>query len=293
MRHALCAMRKRDYSMPENQDKDQNPDRPQTPIIVKMTWAKAISRIGVAAVIIFGLVYLMVHLFDVPKELFKTTDQIVKNRMEEFSNIVTALNSGIVITELRSYTTKVTSSNYLQITQLQTVETFTKRDSLQYWPDVEVETRAPVEYTFYLDLQDEWHFTLVENPNDSGYVQIPEIIIRAPDIKWNKPSVDISKMTERILRGSILRDEEAVKRKLRAEISKICYERAAEKIDLIRAIARENTKQYIESWLINVMFRDYEVKPRIRSLQFGDEWRKVDKQDPDTLSKPLIEGQPQ
>lgn len=264
---------------------ESNKDNREQNTAAQSNWANSLSRVAITLIIVSGIVFTMTYFFDVPKELVKTADNLFSNRVDELKDIASAFKRGTVITEFRSYTTKVTSSNNLQVASLETIETFTKSDARDYWPDVEVEIRAPVEYVFYLDLMGEWEF-IVQN-QDSAAGQAPEIIVRAPEIRWNKPSVDISEMDYRVVKRGLFRNTNAIMAQLQKEISAICQQRASEKIDLIRAIARENTRAFIQDWFVNVMFKDAKVKPHIKALYFADEVpRDVE---PDSLAAPLIE----
>ncbi|MFO1499693.1 MAG: hypothetical protein U1G07_15090 [Verrucomicrobiota bacterium] len=58
-------------------------------------------------------------------------------------------------------------------------------------PDVVVEARAPVEYTYYLDLKAKWEFVLSDGV----------LHAYAPAIRANKPAVDVSLSVMRSKRG--------------------------------------------------------------------------------------------
>lgn len=130
-------------------------------------------------------------------------------------------------------------------------------------PDVRVEIQAPVEYTFYLDLKDKWEFRW-QNEEQS-------IIVIAPSIQSNTPAIDISKMQISKEEGSVLRNEEEVKEKLKQQISKISKTIAQNKIPLIRELARNETRQFVESWFMKVYFKDADIKPHVQSVYFADE----------------------
>ncbi len=253
----------------DHNDKDKNGQGQS--LTVKTPWAKSVSRIAITAIVFSSVVFLVVYLFGIPRALLISTDKILSNRAEDVKKIIVAFNSGTVRTNFYSRPTTVSSSNFLQLTKLENTETFNKADSFDYWADVEVEIRAPVEYTFYVDLRGEWKFRVKEHENLSEILEIPEVSVFAPEIKWNKPSVDISRMTNQIRRSSIFRNEEALIKKLQAEITEILNQRASEQVNLIREIARKSAKQFIEDWFLNTMFKDFKVKPRIVSLSFADE----------------------
>lgn len=253
------------------------------PIIVKTTWAKAISRIGVTAIVVLGLIFVFVYFLKFTGKAFKATDKAISNRMNELTNIASAFKTGSVVTEFTSYATKIRASNNLQVAQLETVESFSKSETTKHAWDLiefsaEVEIRAPVEYTFYLDLleQKSWIFELqneqaILNQKEETIFETPEIVVRTPKIQWNTPAINVSEM-KYWENKSIGIDEDKMRLELQKEITAICNERAKEKIPLVREIARAETKKFLENWIVNVMFKDYLVKPRIESLYFADEW---------------------
>ncbi len=225
------------------------------PIIVKTTWAKAFSRIGVTAILVFGAIYGM--------------KVAIKTPAEAIQEIAKGFISGEVKTEFVDYVTRVRGVNQLQIAQLNSVDTFHKTDSKSVlWesiglPDVKVEIEAPVEYTFYLDLKKQWDFAWQDD--EQG------IIVIAPQIEYNTPAIDVSQMKVRITEGSVWRDEEDVRAKLTQELTTLSKRMASEKISLIREIARNETRQFIINWFIKVRFKDSDIKPHIQMVYFVDE----------------------
>ena len=69
-----------------------------------------------------------------------------------------------------SYAAEISGSSYLQFASLKEIEVFERTDSATVlWgqmalPDVVVRAEAPVEYTYYLDLDEEWKL-LIEEQN--------------------------------------------------------------------------------------------------------------------------------
>ena len=126
-----------------------------------------------------------------------------------------AFRTGTVTTTFRSYATEVTGTNRLQFAEVRQMEVFERRDEAAVlWgtlalPDVVVEARAPVEYTYYLDLDKEWTFRL----------EGKDVHVVAPPVEFNRPSVDVSALRYEVREGSLLRDEEIALDKLRSELS--------------------------------------------------------------------------
>lgn len=227
----------------------------EQPIIVKTTWAKAFSRIGVTAVLVGGMVYAMTYLIESPGKAIKY--------------IADNFTSGKVVTEFRDYVTSVKGVNYLQVATLQTTDVFSRTDSkaiMWDWiglPDVNIEIQAPVEYTFYLDLKDHWEFQW--HDDEQG------IIVVAPRLQPNTPAIDVSNMKILKEEGSVWRDEVEVRQKLTQQITEISKTMANEKIPLIRELARNETRQFIEAWFIKVQFKHAKIKPHVKMVYFADE----------------------
>src|SRR5262249_34719109 len=119
-----------------------------------------------------------------------------------------------------------------------------KDEAALFWgqlalPDVVVEARAPVTYTYYLDLKDRWVFTL-----DGRNVQV-----RAPAIRANAPAVDVSALRYEVKQGSVLRDQAAVIENLRFGLTELCGERARQHIELVRDTGRRQTEEFVETWM--------------------------------------------
>ena len=103
----------------------------------------------------------------------------------------------------------------LQFATLRQDEVFSRRDQRSlFWgqlalPDVVVEARAPVEYTYYLDFEKPWTFRL----------EGETLRVEAPAIEWNAPALDASALRYEVREGSVLRDEAAVLAALRASLT--------------------------------------------------------------------------
>ncbi len=241
----------------------------------KSAWIWIILKIGITTAIAAGLIYVTIFIIKIPEKLMNTTGAVLEKSVDEMTKIASAFKTGTILTEFKSYATEVNTSNYLQVAQLKTRETFSKTDTQNImWdmvklPDVTVEMEAPVVYTFYVDLNDEWSFSLNNRNNEN--IKSVEITVHAPEIKCNIPSINPSRLICRKPNESIFRNEEKVKEQLQREMMFICRTRAKKKINLIRAIAREEVKRFIRNWLINQRFREDETKPYIKAVYFADE----------------------
>jgi len=221
----------------------------------KSVRTKALVTIGVTAIIVGGIIFAMIYLIESPA-----------NALEK---IATNFKSGKVVTEFRDYVTSVKGMTYLQVAKLNTTDVFSRTDSrkiLWNWvglPDVKIEIQAPVEYTYYLDLKEKWEFNWLDE--EQG------IIVIAPMLQPNTPAIDVSNM--KIIReeGSILRDESEVRQRLMQQIMEISRSMAKEKIPVIRELARNETRQFIETWFIKVQFSNSKIKPHVKAVYFADE----------------------
>lgn len=185
--------------------------------------------------------------------------------------------SGKVVDEFHSYITQIKGSNRLQVASVNSIEVFSKKDSKSIlWdlislPDVVVEIIAPVEYTYFIDLNEKWNFLWEENDTS--------IIIVAPQIKAGTPAIDVSKMEIIEKQGSFLRNVEEIKNNLRLELSDKLKFTANEKISVIRETARSEIKNFLLNWFIKYYFKDSKLIPKNIFVYFPSE----------TLPKRLLE----
>lgn len=204
-----------------------------------LAWPAAGAVLGLAA--IGAALYVLLSLSHAPREALRATRELFGDARE----IASAFRSGTVTTSFSSYATQVTGSNRLQVATLQQLEVFERKDEAAiFWgqlalPDVIVEARAPVEYTYTLDLKEPWSFAL----------EAQTLLVKAPQLRHNAPAVDVSALRYEIHKGSVLRDEAAVIEKLRQGLSELSKQRARSHIALIRDTARRQTEEFVETWL--------------------------------------------
>jgi hypothetical protein len=119
-------------------------------------------------------------------------------------------------------------------------------------PDVVVEARAPVEVTYYLDLNAEWKLVLRDNV----------IYVQAPPIRFNKPAVDASEIRYEVRQGRVFRDTASVQDALKKSVTGLAGLRAKENINLVRETGRKQTAEFVEKWLSRTFpdGKDYPVK---------------------------------
>lgn len=182
--------------------------------------------------------------------------------------IAAAFRDGTIDLRFSSFATEITGSRYLQFATLNEVERFERIDSTTVlWgtvplPDVVVRATAPVEYTYYLDLEEPWSLKLVDGI----------VTVKAPAIQFNQPSIDISELHFEVRQTSILRDSAAVEDTLRRGLRGLTQDRARDNIELVREIGRRRVEEFVRDWLldqvpdsqrlrIDVSFADEDPRP--------------------------------
>lgn len=187
--------------------------------------------------------------------------------------VAAAFSSGTVTTSFSSYATEATGVSRLQVAELRQTEVFEQTDEATIlWgqlelPDLIVRAVAPVDYTYYLDLEKRWDFSL-----DGRRIRVT-----APEIEFNRPAVDVSSLTYDVAGDSLLRDEEGALERLRSGLTEMSLRRADENVSLIRELARRETEAFVRDWLAagfdDGAEYDVEVAFRLEPAIVGvDEW---------------------
>jgi hypothetical protein len=175
-----------------------------------------------------------------------------------------AFKTAKVETTLKSYATQVHGVSRFQFAELKQQESFerTDRTSLAWGaiplPDVVVEARGQVVYTYFLDFQKRWDLRLA-----NGQVEV-----LAPAPEFGTPALDPSTLTFEIKRGSVLRDEAAVRDALQAGLSGFLDQRAHEHLSLVRETGRKTTEEFVRTFLVSQYDDAAGVAVRVR---FADE----------------------
>ena len=220
---------------------------------VQSRWPLVVTVLGLAA---FGLAAFVFH----------QTRSLPLDLIEEGTSLARAFRSGTVTTRFISYAAEVSGENYLQFATLTEMEIFERTDSATVlWgqlelPDVVVRARAPVEYTYYLDLNETWELTLEDGA----------VTVRTPEIRYNSPAIDVSEIRYEVSSGSLLRDEDEALQNLSRGLSGLAKSRARENIALVREVGRKKTEEFIRNWLL----AQYEDGDSYRvEVVFADETR--------------------
>jgi len=223
-------------------------------------WAIAVTVIAVVTILVAAGLYIFRSVRDLPAEAARGT----LRALEELQQVAAAFRQGTIRTEFASYATSVTGSNYLQFATLKQTEVFTRTDkSATLWgslelPDVVVSATAPVEYTAYVDLNDEWRFDLTG--------QTLEVL--APPIRFNLPAINASEIRYEIRQGSLLRDEDESLEELKRGLTQMSIRRSRDHLPLVREMGRRKTQEFVENWLVQSFDDGREYRVRVL---FADE----------------------
>lgn len=228
----------------------RRPPRTRSQVLWPLAFVTLI--LGMVVVIVVG--YVIIRLTQVPSDMVESGRELGRAAVESVERIARAFRTGSVQTSFVSYATEVSGSAFLQFATLDQTEVLERTDSASLlWgrlrlPDVVVEARVPVRYTYYLDLEDDWQLTL------DGKT----VTVLAPGVRANRPAVDASAIEYRVQGDSILRDEEAVLEQLRLRITDQLAARAGENIALVRELGRRRTADFVRTFLLAQFGEDVE-----------------------------------
>jgi hypothetical protein len=231
-------------------------------IVAKNAWAVPVMWMVIVLILVSGGVYAFKSCSQVPEATLERAGKVVETVGQQVRSVAAAFKQGNITTTFTSYATTISGSQYLQFATLSQHETFTRKDESSVafgyipLPDVIVEASAPVSYTYYLDLNARWDFALQDGV----------ILVTAPDIKYNRPSVDVSSITYEVKKNSLLRNTTEAMENLRNSITWLSYKKAEANIELVRETGRKQTETFVENWL-SKSFADgkkYPVKVRFR-----------------------------
>src|SRR5688572_7315480 len=220
------------------------PPTEQPPSAPKNDWAKATLWMFIVGALALNAALLVRSCRDLPGEAIDKTGKIIEKAGRALSDVASAFHQGRITTEFISYATTITNQHYLQFATLRQKEIFTRTEETTTafgyvpLPEVVVEARAPVDYTYYLDFDAKWDILLKDGV----------VYVFAPPIRFNKPAVDASAITYEVKKG-YLKTAEA-QENLKKSITSLSVLRAKENIPLIRENGRKQTTEFVERWLM-------------------------------------------
>jgi hypothetical protein len=223
-------------------------------------WALAAAVVAIVAILAGGALYVFRSVRTLPTEVIEGGRQALR----ELRDVAAAFRTGTVTTTFRSYATEVSGTTRLQFAELRQEELFERRDSeAVLWgtlvlPDVVVEARAPVAYTYFLDLDKEWRFRLEGR----------DVLVVVPPVEWNRPAVDVSALRFEVREGSAFRDEQVALDRLRSQLTPLLDRRAREHVPLVREAGRRKVEAFVETWLVHRFADGGGYRARVL---FGDE----------------------
>ena len=241
---------------------DQPETIPEPPKPEPNSWARPVMWIAIVAIFASAGIYVFNSCRNLPGDMATRSGKAIREVGHALADVAAAFNRGTVTTSFVSYATTLTNQQYLQFATLKQMEIFTQNEAPSTafgyipLPEVVVEARVPVEYTYYLDLKGEWKFVLEDHV----------IHVFAPHIRFNKPAVDVSKLRYEVKKGYLKTD--AAQERLQGSITSLVTLRGKENIPLVRETGRKQTEEFVETWLARSFAdgRKYPVK-----VHFPDE----------------------
>jgi hypothetical protein len=236
-------------------------------------WALAAAAVAIVVIIAGALVFVFRSASDVPGTVLREG----REALHDLREVAAAFRSGTVTTTFRSYATEVSGTSRLQFAEVRQMEVFERRDEAAVlWgtlalPDVVVEARAPVEYTYFLDLDKEWTFRL----------EGQDVYVVAPPVEYNRPAVDVSALRFEVREESVLRDEQIALEKLKRELTALTLGKARQQLPLVRETGRRSVEAFVETWLVQRFADGDRYRARVR---FADEPTPAPPQAPDLPS---------
>lgn len=222
------------------------------------SWAVAMALLGIACLV------LPIVLIRTAMTRVRSLGGTAESPLIAIRKIAEGFSAGKVETVLRSYATSVRGVSRLQFAELRQTESFERTDSAAVaWgaiplPDVVVEARGNVVYSYVLDFQKRWDLKYSEGRVD----------VLAPAPEFTPPALDPSSLVFEVKKGSVLRDEEAVRASLQAGLAGLLAERARAHVPLVRETGRKATEEFVRNFLVSQYDDAANVSVRVR---FADE----------------------
>ncbi len=164
-------------------------------------------------------------------------------------------------TSFVSYVSSVRGVKKIQLAEIQSVEVIERESKFSlFWnmiemPDVVVQAKIPVFYSYYIDLSEP--MTLRQTQG--------ELWVEAPALRANPPTADVSAITFEVKKGSFFRNPKPVIEEVRQKITPLLIESAEQKKSLVLESAKQQLQDIIQLWLSqNPEFRSQIQRIRIQ-----------------------------
>jgi xanthosine utilization system XapX-like protein len=236
---------------------------PETPSATASTpvrnpWPWVVTILGILAILVGAGAWIAHTVINTPGAAIDKGKELVREVGDQAASVARAFHEGTVRQEFLSRATTLAGTKRLQVATLHQAESFqrSEKDNVAWGmiplPKVVVLAQAPVEYTYYLDLEGPWEFRQEDKT----------IVVLAPAITPNTPALDVSALTFYTLEGSIWRDENAARERLRDGLTAALRKRAKENEKLVREVGRKKVAEFVEQWLGEKFgdAKDYKVK---------------------------------
>lgn len=148
-------------------------------------------------------------------------------------------------TSFISYVSSIRGVKKLQLAEIQSLEVIERESKFSiFWnmiqmPDVVVQAKIPVFYSYYIDLAEP--MTLDQRQG--------ELWVHAPMLRANPPAADVSAISFEVKKGSIFRNSKPVIEEIRQTITPLLNESAEQKKSLVMDSARQQLSDIIQLWL--------------------------------------------
>lgn len=178
-----------------------------------------------------------------PGNAMRETGRTIEKAGKALADLASAFNQGTIRTEFFSYATTISNQQYFQFATLKQMEVFTRTEEMTTGfgyvplPEVVVEAKAPVECTYFVDLNGNWNFVFSNNV----------LYAFTPPIRFNRPAVDASKITYEVRKGHF--KTAAAQENLKNSITSLSVLRAKENIPLVKENGRRQITEFVERWL--------------------------------------------
>ena len=139
----------------------------------KSDWARVAVWAVIALFLTTNVFIFLKSCREMPGQVIDKAGQLLEKGGKALADVASAFHQGRITIEFVSYASSIHPTHHLQFATLKQREIFTRKDEASTafgyvpLPEVIVEARAPVEFTYYLDLNARWQIVLQD-----GVVQV-------------------------------------------------------------------------------------------------------------------------